>query len=556
MADQIQSYKLVCSGGLNSNENHLELSDKLSGVATRLVNYEPSLYGGYRRIEGYEVLGGIDTAVGGANSEGKVLGVFIYQNEQYGNPYIIAARKDAGANTYSFWKFLDNVGWQQITTGLTLSHTISTRSVNKIRASTFNLGQQSFIAFADGVNNGILFDGVNWAFIDPSATGQSFADSGGAQAIAAPSLVEFFNNALWFSGDEAFPTKVAVSVAKDPSDFATTAASVPAGQPSKNLAQQFDAPFRIVQIKPFRSDLYIFGTNAIQKAEQGDSLYDTVDITKNVGCISRDSVVEIGGDILFLAPDGFRPVAGTSRIGDVELESVSKSIQVLLTTLIDRQTEDNISAVVIRNKSQVRFFVGDPTVDVQNSFGIIGGLYDREGQIQWAYGELIGIRASCCTSGYIGTQERILHGDFDGKVYEQEKGTSFNNSNILSVYETPYLDFGDTEQRKIVRKLNTFIRAEGPVELFLTLSYDWGDNATLTPSTYSQASEGGQVEYAGLNIDYGAANVLYGGNSKPIMTTDVQGSGFSVSATFVTIGQSEPFSIQGLVFEFSTAGRR
>ena len=58
----------------------------------------------------------------------------------------------------------------------------------------------------------------------PSATGQSFADSGGAQAIAAPSLVEFFNNALWFSGDEAFPTKVAVSVAKDPSDFATTAA--------------------------------------------------------------------------------------------------------------------------------------------------------------------------------------------------------------------------------------------------------------------------------------------------------------------------------------------
>ena len=43
-------------------------------------------------------------------------------------------------------------------------------------------------------------------------------------------------------------------------------------------------------------------------------------------------------------------------------------------------------------------------------------------------------------------------------------------NNILSVYETPFLDFGDTEQRKIVRKLNTFIRAEGPVELFLTLS--------------------------------------------------------------------------------------
>ena len=183
-------------------------------------------------------------------------------------------------------------------------------------------------------------------------------------------------------------------------------------------------------------------------------------------------------------------------------------------------------------------------------------MYDKDGSIKWSYGELLGIRASCATSEYINTIEHVLHGDFDGKVYRQERGTSFKGSNILSVYETPFLDFGDTEQRKVIRKLNTFIRAEGPVELFLTLSYDWGDNAALTPSTYSQESEGGQVKYAGLNIDYGAANVLYGGNSKPIMTTDVQGSGFAVSATFVTIGQSEPFSIQGLVYEFSTAGRR
>jgi hypothetical protein len=553
MADQIQSYKLVCSGGLNSNENHLELSDKFSGSATRLVNYEPSLYGGYRRLEGYELLGGIDSTVGGSNGEGKVLGVFVYQNEQYGNPYIIAARKDAGANTYSYYKFLDNVGWQVFATGLTLSHTVSSRSVEKVRGIGFSLDSVNYMAFADGVNNGILFDGLNWTFVSPSNTGQSFAQAGGAQVVAAPSLVDFFNNSLWFAGDSAFPTKISVSAKGGGGnilDFATTSPS------QKNLAQQFEAPFKVVQIKPFRNDLFIFGANAIQKAFQGEFLYDTEDVTKNVGCIARDSVVEIGGDLLFLAPDGFRPVAGTSRIGDVELESVSKPIQVLLKTLIERQTSDNISSCVVRSKSQVRFFVGDSTIDVQNSFGIIGGLYDKDGSIKWSYGELLGIRASCSTSEYINTIEHVLHGDFDGKVYRQERGTSFNGSNILSVYETPFLDFGDTEQRKVIRKLNTFVRAEGPVELFLTLSYDWGDNATLTPSTYSQESEGGQVKYAGLNIDYGAANVLYGGNSKPIMTTDVQGSGFAVSATFVTIGQSEPFSIQGLVYEFSTAGRR
>ena len=53
MPDQISSFKVICSGGLNSNENHLDLSDNYPGAASRMLNYEPSLFGGYRRIEGY-----------------------------------------------------------------------------------------------------------------------------------------------------------------------------------------------------------------------------------------------------------------------------------------------------------------------------------------------------------------------------------------------------------------------------------------------------------------------------------------------------------------------
>jgi hypothetical protein len=49
--------------------------------------------------------------------------------------------------------------------------------------------------------------------------------------------------------------------------------------------------------------------------------------------------------------------------------------------------------------------------------------------------------------------------------------------------------------------------------------------------------------------------VAYGGTDKPIITTDVQGSGQAAQATFVTLGITEPYSIQGIVFEFSIAGR-
>ena len=545
MPDEIQSYKLVCSGGLNSNENHLFLSEAAAGAATRLVNYEPSLYGGYRRVEGFGLLGGLDVEVGAGSATGPVLCVAIYRNEHIGNPYVIAARKDSGANTYKFYRFVDYVGWQAMTNSLTLATTSGSRTVTKIRHAQFDFGSGSNIIFVDGVNNAILFDGQNWKQLNSTNTGTS-SSPGGDQILNAPAIVEVFENHLFFGGDLTSRAVICHSAPTDPYNF-----TVAAG------AGQITPGFNVVQFKPFRDDLYVFGINAIKKVSPDLTAGFVLDqVTANVGCVARDSVLEIGGDLIFLSPEGFRPVAGTSRIGDVEIQTLSKAIQVTLVDMIRDFDMDTLNGVVIRGKSQVRFFVGDNGTEVTDSFGIIGGLADQQGTISWEFGEMQGIRASCCTSDYIGRTEYVIHGDYDGKVYRQEQGTSFNGEDILAVYATPYLDFGDTETRKTMRKVNTFVRAEGPVEVFLSMSYDWGDYSTSRPSTYSQKSAGGPVEYGGRNIDYSAANVLYGGNSKPIMTSDIQGSGFSSRATFVTVGQSEPYSIQGIVFEFSISGRR
>jgi len=267
-------------------------------------------------------------------------------------------------------------------------------------------------------------------------------------------------------------------------------------------------------------------------------------------------VQEIGGDLMFLAPDGLRPVSGTSRIGDIELGSISKKIQATLVDLIQNEDMSTLNGVVIRSKSQVRYFIGGSSTAIGDSIGIIGGLTENSGTLKWEFAEMLGIRASCCTSEYIGASEFVLHGDHDGNVYQQEQGTSFNGADILSVYATPYLDFGETEQRKVMRKLNTFVRAEGPMSLDVALSYDWGDYGVAVPNDYNAASLGGPTVYRGRGIKYNASNVLYGGASKPIMTNDIQGSGFAVRATFVALGQTEPHTIQGLVIEFSLAGRR
>lgn len=547
MPDRIENLKIICSGGLNSNENHLDLSDNSPGSATKLINYEPSLYGGYRRINGFQPYHSQYAAVddGTGVAEGKVLGVFVYKNDYANTERVIACRKDVGTNTYSFWMLSPFSGWYKMSGAPNPATVDAQRTVEKVRAAQFNFGSGNQIIFVDGVNPPKVFDGQNWYALAVAGTGGS-TSPGGDQMIEAPSVVDVYENHIFISGDTEAEGVVAHSAPNDPLTWTVSAGG-----------GQLTVGTDIVQIKPFRENLFVFSYNGIKKVSVGsDGDFVTDNVTSNVGCIARDSVLEIGGDLIFLAPDGFRPVAGTSRIGDVELETISKNIQGAVVDIVQNYDLDTMNGVVVRSKSQVRFFVGDDSIFTQDSLGVLGGITQSGTSIAWEFGTTLGIRASCCTSGYINKQEVVLHGDYDGNVYRQEQGKSFNSEDIVSIYATPYIDFGDAGARKAIRKINTFVRAEGPMEMSLSLSYDWGDYAVSKPSNYTQASVGAPSVYGGRNIDYADANVLYGGSSKPLMTTDVQGSGMSVRATFVSVGQYDPFSIQGLVVEFTPAGRR
>jgi hypothetical protein len=615
MADRVQSYKVICGGGLNSNENHLDLSENSPGAATRLVNYEVSLFGGYRRIEGFTSYNANANhqEVDPVNSEGKILSVSIHKDDNLDSTIVIASRKvkkftytatagqtvfsgadsnsrtlannntantivkktsgsttttlsgstldatsvtlssgvlagdiiEIDTNEYKFFRYVPFAAWAPYTTGIIHKFKDGIRQVKKLRHISFNFGDGNKICFVDGVNNAVVFDGINWKAISPNNSGGA-SSPGGASALARPELVDAFENHLFFGGDRVAQATIAYSAPLDPLTFTAAAG---AGQ----LAIGFD----VVQFKPFRGDLFIFGTNGIKKVSPDVTAGFVLDqITTNVGCIARDSVLELGGDLVFLAPDGLRPVAGTSRIGDVELETISKPIQQLLTALPQDYDLETLNGVVIRSKSQLRYFVGDDGIFTQDSFGIIGGLRSADQRLGWEFGELVGIRASCCDSAYVNSSELVLHGDYNGKVYQQEKTNQFDGQDILAVYATPFFDYGDTEVKKTMRKANTFIRAEGPLTLNMAVTYDWEDPNTAKPSSYSQESSGAPVRYKGKNINYGGTNINYGGTEKPIVTTSLQGSGYATQLTFVTLGNFNPYSIQGIVFEFSIAGRR
>lgn len=537
MPDRIDAFKVICEGGLNSNEHHLDMSDRSPGAATLLVNFEPSIFGGYRRLEGYGPFDPDYPSVGDATAEGPVLCATYFSNRGIGLPYVIAARKDVGAATYSLWKHTPLVGWSKMASpaqGRNMS--ASGRTVSRIRFEEFDFGAGPEMVFVDGVNPALHFDGTTWTELDLATAGD--------QMITAPTIVKVFEDHV-FLGAGVNASILCHSAPRDAKDF--TAASG---------GGQIPVGFSLVQIYPFRDDLFVFGTSAIKRIEVGSSGdFLLKQVTSNVGCIARDSVEEIGGDLVFLSADGFRPVAGTSRIGDVELETISKPIQGLLLDIINNQDLDAMVSVAVRSKSQYRLFYGGDDETVEETYGILGGLTFRGGQIAWEFAETKGIRASCTSSQYLGTEEVVLHGDYDGNLFRQEQGTNFNGTPILAVYATPFLDFGDTEIRKTYRKLNVFVRAEGPFNLFLNIRFNWGEGDVSVPVGYSGSITGSPTVYGGRSVTFDGENIVYGGVS-PVYEQNIQGSGRAAQATFICTEDCEPFSIQGCVWEFSTAGKR
>jgi hypothetical protein len=528
MLEKIETYTTICQGGWNSNENQLELSSKFPGSASTLTNMEPSLFGGYRKINGYQPLEANSEEVDSTNAEGKIYCTAFFDDK------VIVARKQKSGATYNFYYWDVGTGWSAYTTGLTLTST----SVDKIRWATFNFNGTKKIIFVDGVNNATIFDGTNWSNVDPSGTGADFANAGGPQALTAPKYVNVFKNHVFLSGDATYPQIVCHSAPN--SEFNWTSA---AG------AGQIVAGFNVVQLKTFRDSNFVFGIKDIKKIIVSGTNFVIDDVTANIGCIASDSVVEIGGDLLFLAQDGFRTIAGTEKIGDIQLASVSKAIQRDIINLINSSTLSAVNAVVIRAKSQVRFFFSNPGLPSSaTAVGIIGAITANG----WEWAKISGMNTSTVASDYINEDEYIIHSDFAGNVYRQEQGSSFNGDPITTTYSTPYLDFNDPTLRKTLRKIYVFLRPEGALNLSMILNYDWNSVNTLNPTGYDLENLGGDSIY-GVGI-YGIS--VYATTPPPIIFNNVQGSGFSVKATFVTNQNDVPFSIQGIVFEFSVNGRK
>lgn len=536
MTDKVTSIPIICMGGLDSTQNHLLLDNNYPGKASRLVNYEVGLNGGYARLQGFRPLDVNYPEVDPDNAEGPILGVALFTTT-VGSNIFISARKLQGSGEYNFYYLDSGTGWTPFVTGLTLNS-----GTSKIRHAKFNFGNKNWIIFVDGINNATLTDGTDWYALDSSGTGTDISP-GGDQILDTPAYVTVFKNHIFLAGDPLFSGVVCHSAPENPLDWKAASG-----------AGQLNDGFTVNQIKPFRDALYVTGQKNISKITVNNTDFVINPVTTNIGCVAPDSVVEINADLVFLAPDGIRTISATERIGDVELASISKPIQELVNTLENTYNFTNICSVVIRGKSQFRYFIsqGDGS---DTGKGIIGGLRISDQLNGWEFGELLGIRASVADSDYIGLDEYVIHGDYNGKVYRQEVGDSFDGEPVISIYSTPYLTFGNSHIRKLLRSISTFYRVSGSYDISIRADFDWEAESTLNPTSYVQAATSDNVTYdSGFNYDEGHTYV--NDTLSPVIHTEMEGSFFSVRITFSTSDTNSPHTIQGFVLKITPQGDR
>ena len=521
MTDRLQTAKVLSRGGLYTNEDFLALSDTLPGAATSLLNFEVGQFGGYRRVSGYKYLDSSHTRPTGT---GAALGIFIY------NGFVYAARKKSSGTDYDIFKYQSGSGWSS--TSLTSGQ--SATDVVRVRGLNHSFTGNKTLILTDGINFPMKLVDTTWTKLN------------GSSDVDNAKFAEVYRNHLFFAGMSQKPQLLIFTAPNSDSDF--TAAS---GAGAINVG------FDIMGIKRFRDALYIFGKTDIRKLTGSSTAnFSLAEVSSSVGCLASDSIVEIGGDVLFLAPDGIRTIQATERIGDIELATISKPIQNALQLIDIDFTYEQLVSLVVKEKSQFRYLFGKSTLTAPNTSGFIGALRTSDQRSGWEFGDLRGFQANCAVSGYIGDDEFVLHGDFDGHIYRQEQGGTFQDNNVFASYKTPFLDFGNTELRKLFNKVSIFTRPEGDNTFLVTADYDWDDADVFSPNDYSITSTGSRAEYRDTATQYNTAGFVYGGATKPVIRQTIQGSGRAMLLRFVTTASANPFSIFGFSIQYEEAGLR
>ena len=403
----------------------------------------------------------------------------------------------------------------------------SRESAGKTRFARYNYTGTEKIAIVDGTNVPALYDNSTFTALNDAPT-----DVNGA------SFVVNFKNQLFFGKSNI----LTFTAPYTDSDF--TAAN---GSGTISLGAT------ITGLVVFRQQLIIFTETSILQLV-GNTLADfnLQPITLDIGCVDTDTIQEVGGDVMFLGPDGLRLLSGTDRIGDFGLGNVSKTIQKEVTSFISTNT--SFASVVVRGKSQYRILGYNTNITQENAQGILGTQFSGQGGEGMAWAETRGIRAYVADSRFYQNTETIVFANDDGYLYQMEDGNNFDGSNIQTTFATPFMPINDPRVRKTFYKAYLYTDPQGSVSFDMSLKLDFDQKDSIQPTEIDFDNNTGQVAFYGT-ATFGSSAV-YSTKLLTLFETQLIGSGFTGSIQFESDSTDPPFSLDAITIEFGTNTRR
>ena len=510
---QIAPTVVSCYGGLVLNKDIFSMRP---GEALQLQNFEPDIAGGYKKILGTTAYNSNIVPQVSSSSE-------IVDMSAIFNDVVLAARGGTISRAGT------SGSWTSITTGKSTTYRYDFERYNY-----------------NGTEKIMIATGGDAAFsIDTSYNVDIINATGGGTAPTNPKFVASFKNHMFYAGMSNAVSTLQYSGPFTEDDFDTGGGTI--------LVDT-----TIVGLKVFREDLFIFGEDRIYKLSGTTSSdFAIVPVTRRIGCVDGKSIQELGGDLIYLAPDGLRTIAGTERIGDVELGTVSKQIQARIGDI----GTDNLTSTIIRNKSQYRLFYPTTSGTEGAAKGILAVLKanPETGTLGFEYADLRGLKPSCTDSFFISDTETTIHGGYDGYVYKQESGGAFTRAGstytITGFYRSPDMALGDPGIRKTMQRALVNYKVNEAMDTTnqtFKLRYNYDDTDTPQPDSYSFSSAQVAAFY-GTGL-YGTS--AYGSSGFPLERVSVEGSGFVVAFKLEDKSTKQALSLRGFELEYVNGGRR
>lgn len=513
-------------GGLDLTSNAIQLY-QTPGAATELVNFESSEYGGYRRVDGFSKFG--TAQPDGAASE--IFGVSKYADG------IIACQ---GSSIYFS---TDGTTWIKVNKDLAAGGDLTALQAASELPRT-SQKKCSFTVYESNNEYGIvtISDGVNlvghFEITDSGGRKYYYKELDAATAApAAPQHSVIYKDRLVLGKDVSTPNVLYWSKRYSMDDFTgASAGSVDIGEP-------------ITGIKAFRERLFVFGRGSIYVLDNIDGAPSLQPVTTNVGCLCGFSIQEIGGDLVFLAPDGIRTLSGTQKIGDIGLTIISSKITPIVQDIIRLIAGTGCTTtVVIRDKNQYRLFYPTAGGITSGQKGLIGTLRPSPtGEISWEWSETLGIEVTATSKELLQTEaEAIYHGGYSGYIYKHLDGNDFDGAFVDARFKSPNIHYGNTAMRKTLHAMTLTMQAEGATSLKLDISYDFGSNLVHNPPQYSLPT----ITPGALIGEMIIGEFTLGSVSLPAERVLVEGGGFSNSFKFSTKDTGTPYTLNGISVEF------